>query len=207
MKYSTYLSFPHDLKKIGIIVLQEWWGIDQHIKTTTFKLAQEGYLAAAPDLYHGEVTQEPDEAHKLMMEKDFAEALEEVKGTLELIKKHCDKVVVMGFCMGGFLALKMAENIKVDGVFAFYPGGYQPTEQDIQRYTTDVNIFYGTKDHGYEQEKFAEIKKVYTKYKKKLDLHIFEDKEHAFMNNYRESYDEKASEEAWKIVFEKLGKI
>ena len=158
---SSYITIPSNSKSVGIIVIQEWWGVDDHIKNLTIKFAENGFTAIAPDLYHGQITNEPDEAQKLAMNININNALSEIKESIQLLKKICSKVVVVGFCMGGLVALKVAENINLDGVFAFYPSRYDPTVADVKKNASDVYIFYGDKDHGYDKNKYEKIEKKF----------------------------------------------
>src|SRR5918992_3504662 len=104
-----YLAKPPPGRGPGVIVLQEWWGLVDHIKDLTDRFAREGFVALAPDLYHGERTKSPDQAGKLMMALNIAEAARDLGGAadhlLGLDAVQPKKVAAVGFCMGGQLAL------------------------------------------------------------------------------------------------------
>ncbi len=113
----------------GVVVIQEWWGLNDQIRGVADRFAAEGFNALAPDLYGGRVTAEPDEANHLMGGLDWVGATEtEVAGALNHLKGSCDKVAVMGFCMGGALtviaSVKLAE---CDAGVCYY--GIPPAEQ------------------------------------------------------------------------------
>src|SRR5688572_28383636 len=106
-----YLALPESGSGPGVIVIQEWWGLVDHIKDIAERFAAEGFVALAPDLYHGEATTEPDEAQKLMMAIDMQWAAKELSGAVDYLHGRSDvrgKIGVTGFCMGGGLALTLA---------------------------------------------------------------------------------------------------
>src|SRR5262245_25660350 len=120
-----YLAVPADGSGPGVIVIQEWWGLVPHVKSLVERFAEAGFVALAPDLYHGVATTEPDEAGKLMMglamdqaAKDIAGAAEHLAGLSEVT----GKIGTVGFCMGGSLALWSATlSDKVVASVGFYP--------------------------------------------------------------------------------------
>lgn len=98
----------------AVIVIQEWWGLNNHIRDVTRRFADQGFVALAPDLYNGVSTTEPDEARKLVMELDMMQAVQEIGQAAEFLLAQDyvigEKVGVVGFCMGGGLALQTALN-------------------------------------------------------------------------------------------------
>src|SRR3712207_1304759 len=104
-----YLATPEGGSGPGVIVVQEWWGLVPHIKDIADRFAGEGFVALAPDLYHGESAQEPDDAGKLMMAMDAERAAKDLRGAADYLLNEGgasgSKVGVVGFCMGGQLAL------------------------------------------------------------------------------------------------------
>jgi carboxymethylenebutenolidase len=108
---SGYLASPASGTGPGVIVIQEWWGLIGQVKGTADMFAREGFNALAPDFYHGKSAQigEPDAAQKLMMELDIAQAAKDARGAAQYLASHPKtspkKVGVIGFCMGGMLAL------------------------------------------------------------------------------------------------------
>src|SRR5258706_16097036 len=108
---SGYLASPASGKGPGVIVIQEWWGLNDQVKGVADTFAREGFNALAPDFYHGKSAKigEPDQATKLMMELDIAQAAKDARGAAQYLAAHpktaSSKVGVIGFCMGGMLAL------------------------------------------------------------------------------------------------------
>src|SRR5438876_519018 len=96
----------------GIVVIQEWWGLNDQICGVADRFARLGYNALAPDLYRGRLTTSPDEANHLMSGLDFADAThEDLRGAGQYLKEHGGKVAVMGFCMGGALTIAAAVHV------------------------------------------------------------------------------------------------
>ena len=113
--------------RAGVIVIQEWWGLVDHIKSIVDRFARAGFNAFAPDLYHGQATTEPDMARKLVMELKLDSAAVEIASAAKFLKDKGNKgngqVGVVGFCMGGSLAIWGASLVpEISAAVAFYPG-------------------------------------------------------------------------------------
>jgi carboxymethylenebutenolidase len=187
----------------GVIVLQEWWGLNDHIKQVADRLAAEGFVALAPDLYHGVVTTEPDEARKLAMELGMRDAVGEIEQAITYLKSQPfvnGKVGVVGFCMGGGLVLQTAANSDAPGAAVVFYG--QPlSPADAEKVSAPVLSFLGTADsipvssleamHAAFDE--AGIENAY---------HIYDGAQHAFFNDTRASYDAEAAADAWTRALE-----
>jgi carboxymethylenebutenolidase len=127
-----YLALPASGSGPGLIVIQEWWGLTTHMAHVADRLAAEGYVALAPDLYGGATTHDEGEALQLLLELPVDRAARDLGGAVDYLLSR-DEVVgetlgVVGFCMGGAFALQLAvqEEGKVAAVVAFYPTGYLP---------------------------------------------------------------------------------
>ncbi len=121
-----YLALPASGKGPGVIVIQEWWGLVPHIKDVADRFAAEGYVALAPDLYHGKTTKEPDEAGKMMMALNMEQAAKDMSGAYDYVKNHpacTGKVGSVGFCMGGGLSLTIASLRPIDACVDYYGDG------------------------------------------------------------------------------------
>lgn len=106
----------------GVVVIQEWWGVNDQIKGVAKRLASQGYRALVPDLFKGEVTVEEAEAEHLMGNLDFADAAtQDVRGAVQYLKDASPKVAVVGFCMGGALTILSAVHVKeIDAAVCWY---------------------------------------------------------------------------------------
>src|SRR5664280_2139919 len=108
-----YLAEPANLPAPGIVVLQEWWGLDDHIRSVCDRLAAEGFVALAPDLYRREPTTQPDEAQQRMMALSMDRAEKDMRGAAE-------RVGAVGFCLGGGLAVWAATASPLIGATVTY---------------------------------------------------------------------------------------
>lgn len=199
-----YLVQPDDATEaMGVIVLQEWWGLNEHIKDVTRRMADAGFVALSPDLYRGEVATEPDEARKLAMELDRENAIKDIQGAVDYLtgldSVSPKKVAIIGFCMGGGLAAWMSYAGKnVGAVAVFYGGGNALTDDDAQNVSAAFLGIYGEADAGIPVETIRANEVLLNKHNKTNEFHIYPDAPHAFFNDTRASYREEASKDAWE---------
>ncbi len=126
---NAYLAEPKIENAPGIVVIQEWWGLNDQIKGVADRLAEAGYRALVPDLYRGKLALEANEAEHLMSELNFGEAAgQDIRGAVQYLKSTASsKVAVTGFCMGGALTVLSACNVpELDATVVWY--GYPPLE-------------------------------------------------------------------------------
>lgn len=196
-----YISEPEDSPRAALIVIQEWWGLTPDIKEIADRYAVEGYLAFAPDLYHGEVASEPDEARKLAMSMERDLAAREIDAAIGWLKsvRSVRKVGVVGYCLGGGLALATAirPNSNVDAVHVYYGGGMPPAEQ-IATIKVPVLGSYGEDDAGIPVEQVEMLRDTLGK-KPDLpsDITVYPGAGHSFFNDTRPSYNETAAIDSW----------
>jgi len=201
---SGYLARPQDGQAYpGVLLIQEWWGIDGHVKDLTERMAREGYVVLAPDLYHGRVVHEPDEAQKEMMALDMPRAVSEIGSALDYLLQSRDdvepkRVGVVGFCMGGTLTWRTAEaqDGKVAAIAPFYAVGYRPTPEDIRKVTAPALILWGTKDDSTPADGRAHIVDLLRTEGKTFEYREY-DAGHAFMNPEHGALVPDAAKEAW----------
>jgi carboxymethylenebutenolidase len=122
---SGYLAEPASGRGPAVVVLQEWWGLDDHIRSVVDRLAQAGFIALAPDLYHGETTEQPDEAQQKMMAMSMDRAEKEMAGAVDFLAAHEGNtgtgVGAIGFCLGGALSIwAAATNPEVVAAVTYY---------------------------------------------------------------------------------------
>ncbi len=146
-----YLAVPAAGSGPGVVVIQEWWGLVDHIRDVCDRLAGEGFVALAPDLYRGETTAEPDEAGKLMMELDIERAAKDMSGAVDFLRDHeavtTDRLGAIGFCMGGGLVLVLAarNGDKIGAAVSFY-GVFKGETPDLSGITAPVLVHFGDAD-------------------------------------------------------------
>jgi carboxymethylenebutenolidase len=202
---SGYLAMAPDGEGPGVVLIQEWWGLVPHIKDVAERLAAEGFNVLAPDLFHGKTTTEPDEAGKLMMAMNIDEAAKEMSGAVDHLRSleayPTDKVGVVGFCMGGGLALVLAchRPDAIGAVVPFY--GVIPWEHaqpDWSRLNAPVLGHYAANDGFFTPELVAQLEQTLHGLGKQADLEIYPGVDHAFFNDTRhEVYDAESSARAW----------
>jgi carboxymethylenebutenolidase len=198
---SGYLATPASGHGPGVVVIQEWWGLVPHIRDLCDRFASEGFVALAPDLYHGKETKEPDEAGKLLMEMDLPGAARDMLGAGKWLaasdKTAGDRVGIVGFCMGGALALYAATLSDVfAAVVPFYPymGVTAAAKPDVTAIKGAVLGHFATKDEAYTPEQVAALETELRDAGIDVEFFWYEGADHAFFNDTRpEVYDEDAS--------------
>jgi carboxymethylenebutenolidase len=206
-----YLATPEKGRGPGVVVIQEWWGLVDHIKEVCDRFAAEGYVALAPDLYHGKTTKSPDEAGKMMMSLQIDQAEKDLRGAVEYLlgleASTGDKVGTVGFCMGGALSLYAAtKNEKIGACVVFY-GIHPNVKPDLPNLKAPVLGIYAERDQSTPPEVVRELEQKLKALGKKVEMHIYPNVGHAFFNDTRpEVYDARSAEDAWRRTIEFLAK-
>jgi len=197
-----YLARPKG-RGPGVIVIQEWWGLVPHIEQIADRFADAGFVALAPDLYHGESTKSPDQAGKMMMamrvdqaERDLAGAIDHLTTQPEVSSK---KVGTVGFCMGGALSMFAAsKNPEVGACVVFY-GGHPHVKPDLAALQAPVLGLFAGKDGFVTPQAVKALDDELTRLGKRHEFHTYPDADHAFFNDHRpEVYDAAAAADAWE---------
>jgi carboxymethylenebutenolidase len=201
----------------GLLVLQEWWGMNEHIKDITKRLANEGFAALAVDMYDGKVTKDPEEAKGLMMAMDKAAALEKLYGAVRYLRNdpQVSNVGVIGFCMGGYWSLSLAcSNRDVKAAVPFY--GSIPPEALLSQLRSPILYFYGEKDHHISASEINRLENFIKSTGRRGEVVRYPDSDHAFFNDTRkEVYNPTDAADAWtrslaflkKTLGQKLAKV
>jgi carboxymethylenebutenolidase len=198
----------------GMVVIQEWWGLNDQIKGVADRLATAGYRALVPDLYRGKVTVEAKEAEHLMTNLNFGDAAgQDIRGAVRHLKAVSAKVGVTGFCLGGALTLLSAVNVpEADAAVCWY--GYPPLEYiDATRITIPLLGHFATDDVPFPIAKVDELETKLRAAKVRFEFHRYQAK-HAFANETQvgakklpvTEYHPQAAELAWKRTMEFLAK-
>lgn len=198
----AYLARPvSDRLPAAVVVIQEWWGLVPHIKNVADRFAKEGYVALAPDLYYGESAEEPDQARKLAMALDRKRAVLEISAAaqylLGLDGVRIKTVGVVGWCMGGGLALSAAaENDDLAASVCFY--GRPLAAEDTARLNVPVLGHFGSEDHGIPLDDVRAFEAELEKIDVPHAIHIYDGAHHAFFNDERAAYHPEAAALAWQ---------
>jgi carboxymethylenebutenolidase len=180
-------------KPPAVVVLQEWWGVNDQIQSVAQRYAEAGFIALVPDLYHGKVTSDPEEADRMMKALDFGKAVQEIAGAVEFLRERSSgKVAVTGYCLGGALALASAVNIR--GLAAVVPFYGFPGDLDWSKVDAPVQAHFAKHDTWATVENAQKVKDAV---KVPMELHVY-DAQHAFANDRRpEVYNVEAAKQAW----------
>jgi carboxymethylenebutenolidase len=194
----------------GVIVIQEWWGLNSQIKGVADTFAAAGFSAVVPDLFRGEVTTEPDEAGKLMMSLSLDQAGKDISGAVDFLLGRAevtsDKVGIVGFCMGGALAL-MGATLRPDAIVACAPFyGVVPflqPEPDWSRLAGKVRGHFAEHDDYFTPELVAGLEGRLKDLGKDVELRVHPGVHHAFANEQRpEVFDAAATDAAMNAMLE-----
>ena len=201
LEIAGYLAEPEDEEaKAGLIVIQEWWGLTDDIKEIADRYSVEGYLAFAPDLYHGQAATEPDEARKLAMSMERDIAAQEIDVAIAWMKAEqgLEKVGCLGYCMGGGLTLATAirPTAHVDAVHVYYGGG-MPSAEQIATIKVPVLGSYGGADEGIPADQVDMLRATLEASGVPNDIKIYAGAEHSFFNDTRPAYHEDAAMDSW----------
>lgn len=194
------LALPDgDGKAPGVVVLQEFWGVNDHIRSITDRWAAAGFVALAPSLYRGEVVSKREEASKLMGSLDRARALADIAGAVEALRAHprCNgKIGVTGFCMGGAFAFAAAA--AVPGLSAVVPFYGVPPGADWSKVTAPVQAHFSSSDEWAKPELARKIQDELKQHGVAMELFVY-DSPHAFFNDTRpEVYSADNAAVAWE---------
>ena len=181
----------------GMVVIQEWWGVNDQIKGVADRLAGLGYHSLVPDLYKGKVTVEAEEASHMMQNLDFADAATDVRGAVEHLKQSCPKVGVIGFCMGGALTVLAAVYAKAaDAAVCWY--GVPPEEAaDTRTISMPFQGHFALEDAAFPP---AQVDALEARLKEGNVAHEFYryQAQHAFGNETGAHYNADAANLAWE---------
>ena len=209
----AYVAQPDDdARHPGVVLIQEWWGIEPHVRDLAHKLASEGFVVAVPDLYHGKVAMEPDDAMKMYMRltSNMDRAVKEIIGALETLKGMADvepkKLGVIGFCLGGLLTYKVAERYtNLAAIVPFYGGGYDPQPEEVAKVNVPVLAIYGSQDGSIPMEQVEKVEQVYKQAGKDITIKVY-DAGHAFINPDHGAGHEASAADAWPLAVNFLRK-
>jgi carboxymethylenebutenolidase len=187
----------------AIILIQEWWGINDHVRDIAGRYTGEGYLCVAPDLYRGKIAANPTEASSLMNALALDDGVATINAAVKYLKDKCgiEKIGITGYCMGGTFALRAACEIDTLGASAPFYGDI-PKDELLSKLKVPTLFIAGTRDGWINPEKVQDLKSATSKYNLPVEV-VSYDADHAFFNDTRpEVYDATAAADAWRRVLE-----
>jgi len=197
-----YVAHPKaEVPKAGLIVIHEWWGLNDNVKAMARRLAGAGYLALAVDLYEGEVAEDRDEASRLA--RGSGERTEQLLDNLHQAIEHLrsagvERIGVIGWCFGGGWSLRTALAFpdQVDAAVIYY-GRLTTDTAELEALSSPVLGIFGALDDGIPVATVKEFQAALGALDKEATIHIYEDADHAFANPSGTHYNETAAEDAW----------
>ena len=208
----AFLCLPvEDSPKPAVMVLMEAFGLTQHIKDVTVRIANEGYLAIAPDLYYHELPNnkfgydEVSSAKAMMSNLDFRKTMEEdIKATLDYLKSradvYSDRIGVTGFCFGGSMTFYAATKFSSEIVVAapFYSVVLDEWLEAVTDIAIPVYLFFGGADPFIERDRITQIDSRFKELGKNYKLKVYPNVDHGFFCHERSSYNQLAAEDSWR---------
>ena len=201
-RVAGYLAAPEGGSGPGVLVIQEWWGLVDHIRDVCDRFAREGFVALAPDLYRGERAGDPDAAGRLMMGLEIPRAARDLEGAVQALLGH-DRVAgsrigAVGFCMGGQLALFAAtRSPRIGAVVDFY-GIHPNVSLDLSGLSAAVLGIFAERDEFVPPEAARKLEADLRGADKRVHFEIYPGVGHAFFNDSRpDVYDARAAARAW----------
>jgi len=203
----AYLARPAGTKKSwpAVVIIHEWWGLNEHIKDLAQRFAREGYVALAPDLYSRlgyKVTKDATEAAQLMDSLPSQASLRDLNATMSYLKQQPSvdgmRIAAVGFCMGGTLALIMAtHNSDVKAAVPFY--GKVPPIETFRYLLCPVLYHYGAKDGWVTKQEVDRLQQGLQQHSKPGTVYTYPEAGHAFFNDTRaDAYHGPSAKLAWE---------
>lgn len=198
-----YLAKPDNATgdEPGVIVIHEWWGLNDNIRMMTEKLAGEGYTALAVDLYYGKVAESPDSAGTYARNVETNQALSNLTQAYNyLMNEHsANKIGVIGWCFGGAWSLQtaLAHPKDIDATVIYY-GRLQTEREKLAKLEMPILGIFGAEDDGIPVETVREFERTLEELDKNASIHIYEGADHAFANPSGNRYKKDAAEDAWQ---------
>jgi len=203
---TAYVARPEEFAA-GVILVQEYWGINDHIRDLAGRYAREGYLCLAPDLYRGRVARDAQEAGAMMQALPTEDGVQTIQTAIREAKDRyqIDTFAITGYCMGGTFALRSAcEFSGLKAAAPFY--GDIPEEAVLKKLQVPTLFIAGKKDKWINQDKVNSLKNAAAKYNLPVET-VSYDADHAFFNDTRpEVYNPEAAADAWRRVQEHFRK-
>jgi carboxymethylenebutenolidase len=205
---SAHVALPGDEDAVtaaaahaAIILIHEWWGLDDHVRDIAGRYAREGFVCVAPDLYRGNVTRDPQEASAFMHALALADGLATIRRAVEETERTygLKRFGITGYCMGGTFALRAACEMETLGAAAPFYGDI-PEEEVLARLSVPTLFIAGSRDQWITPAKVNGLREAAQKYSLPVET-VSYDADHAFFNDTRpEVYNPAAAADAWRRV-------
>ena len=185
----------------AVILIHEWWGLNDHVRDIAGRYANEGFVCVAPDLYRGRVTKDQEEASRMMHALAIEDGMGTIRSAVEETKRayNLEKIGITGYCMGGTFALRAACDLPELGASAPFYGDI-PEEDLLSRLSVPTLFIAGNRDNWITPEKVNGLREAARKFSLPIEV-VSYDADHAFFNDTRpEVYNAEAARDAWRRV-------
>ena len=204
---TAHVARPEPDTAAAVLLIHEWWGINDHIRDVAGRYAGEGYLCVAPDLYRGKVAKDDKEAKKFMddltTEDGMKNAMETIREAISEAKLRykIQKIAITGYCMGGSFALRSACDLdELAAAAPFY--GDIPPEDVLKNLRVPTIFFAASQDDWINADKVNALREAATKYDLPVEVVVY-DAKHAFFNDTApNAYNKEAAADAWRRVLD-----
>lgn len=205
---TAHVALPDEANKrtAAVILIHEWWGINDHIRDLASRYAKEGYICIAPDLFRGKTAKDSQEASKLMHDLAIEDGMSTIRRTMEEApqKYGVKKTGITGYCMGGTFALRAACELDTLAAAAPFYGDI-PDERTLAKLKVPTLFIAGARDQWINPAKVNELKEAAHKHNLPVEV-VSYDADHAFFNDTRpEVYNPEAAADAWQRVLALFG--
>ncbi len=198
---TAYVARPQAEVDAAVILIQEWWGINDHIRDLAGRYAKEGYLCVAPDLYRGKVTKDAAEAGALMQALAIDDGMETIRKAMDAATAtyQVKQFAITGYCMGGTFALRAACEIpELKAAAPFY--GDIPEESILAELKVPTLFIAGKRDAWINEARVEQLRAIAAKHNLPIEVKSY-DADHAFFNDTRpQVFDVEAAADAWQRV-------
>jgi len=204
---TAYVALPQAEVDAAVVLIQEWWGINDHIRDLAGRYAKEGYLCVAPDLYRGRVAADTAEASSLMQALEIDDGIETIRKAVDTAAEtyQVKRFAINGYCMGGTFALRAACEIpELKAAAPFY--GDIPEESVLAKLKVPTLFIAAKRDAWINPEKVNTLKEIAARYNLPVEV-VSYDADHAFFNDTRpQVYNAEAAADVWRRVLEHFRK-
>jgi carboxymethylenebutenolidase len=194
----------------AIVVIHEWWGLNDQIKGVADKFAAEGYTALALDLYRGKVATNPDDAHQYMSGLPEDRAIRDLKSAFKYLQSQPfvkkDKIASIGFCMGGRLSGQLALAEPQLAACVIYYGSVPTDPATLAKFNSPIIAFYGEEDKSVTPDMARKFEAEMKKLKKDVSVNLYPGAGHGFANETGKNYNEAGAKDAWSKTITFLNK-
>lgn len=198
---TAYVAVPDGPTGKAVLIVHEWWGLNNHVKDIANRYASEGFIAVAPDLYRGKIAANPEEASRMMHGLAIEDGIDTIHNAAERARAEygIERFGITGYCMGGTFALRAACDLSDFRASAPFYGDI-PEDEVLKRLTTPTVFISGTRDAWITPEKVAGLESAAARFGLSVESKKY-DADHAFFNDTRpEVYDPTAAADAWRKV-------